>query len=471
MTKPIRSAYEVALDRELSNSIKEDDKPYDGFFVDDRPSKILGSRANHPIKLKNDSVKKQELPKSEPKPSEPEEQPVPIRQEVPTLQETNKEQKMNAYLTCNITLSNKLSRIIKEGSTASLFMGPFNTNKASGHLRLEIIGDNLEELKNLSNTSIMLEVVECGEDVPEMDNSSPVQSFGTGTETVIKKVAVTSPKQHPANKQTVYQNSSVTEEEKKQAIEVVSKTMKKNSENRISTYDDLIAACNSVPGIDASPVPSKKPKNGNRFTRAEAMEYEKELLSLPKLKQSVYVKNNFGSRIEIGDISLGENSLILAPYEVFDLSRLSAKMIRDSANLRSLLLSKSNYLSIGTKFDFEEWINEKSNFVLEERGSDVKAFSGENAREMAENAIYNARNSNDGESRTIPGKVVREAKISESAMEITSDELNTPLEFDSEETTQILRDMPKERPQGFQPVSEPRIVKSSPDDKRSIRRI
>lgn len=466
MTKPIRSAYEVALDRELSSSVKEDEKPYNGFFVDDRPSKILGSRANHPVR-----VKKQESPKI--KTEEPKEQPEkiePIEQKVATPQKTNKEQKMNAYLSCNITLSNKLMKIIKEGSTASLFMGPFNGNKANGYLRLEIRGDNLEELKGVSNTSIMLEAIECGEDVPEMDNSKPVQSFGTGTEPVFKKVAVTNPKQHPVNKQPAYQKESVTEEEKKQALEIVAKTMKKNSELQIASYDDLITACNKVPGIDSLASPSKKPKNGNRFSRAEAMEYEKELMSLPKLKQSVYIKNNVGSRIEIGDISLGENSLILAPYEVFDLSRLSARMIRDSANLRSLLLSKSNYLSIATKIDFEEWINEKSNFTVEEVSSGVKAFSGENARELAESAIYDSGHSSDGESRTIPGRV-REARISdESAMEITSEELNTPIAFDSEETTQILRGLPKERPQGFQPVSTQKTIEPS-DNKRAIRRV
>lgn len=444
MPNPIRSAYEVALSRDRMVS-QDEDHSKDGFFVDDRPSKILGSRAKHPsLKEKNNS------PTSQPA------KDIPL-----PSSEKRKGLDMNAYISCNVTLSNKLRKAIKNGSTASLFMGPFDGNKANGFLRFETSDSEFENLKSLANTSIMLEVVDCGEDIPEIGNENPVVSFGTSPLKLVEKVAITNPRTHPANAhQTKVNQKKISEEEKKLAI----KAALKRRETFVNSYEDLIDECNKIPGIDTSVPVSKKPKNGTRFTRAEAMEYEKELMSLPKLKRSVFIKNNHASRIEIGDLSIGENNLILAPFEVFDLSRLPARMVRDSSNLRSLVMSKSKFISFVGMEDYEQWVDSLSEVEIE-RNTGYKAFSGERASELAAETMFGSDSGSD-EPSPIRGKTVELDE--KSAMEITEEDLQEPVQFDSEETTNLLRTMPKERASGF--VHVPAPPKPS-DGSKSIRRV
>ena len=457
MPKKIRSAYEIALERNFEETADEQEKsPFGGFFVEDRPSKILGSRADHPYGRKtNPSTEKTEQVKQK--------KVIPIVKAA-KKQTSNGASKMNIYMNCNFTLSNKLLKIIKDGSVASLSMGPFEGNKGSGHFRLELKdGLGFEDIKDFSNTSIMLEVVDFSEDIPELGENKPVQSFGTGIAPNLGKTAVVDPKKHISYPPKSFSKQPVSEEEKEAAKKAVLKKAKNTLDSKVSSYDELVAICNNVQGIDTNPLPSKKPKNGMRFTRSEAIEYEKELLSLPRLPTGVYVKNNVGSRIEIGDISINGTNLILAPFEVFDLSRLSARIVRDSANLRSLLLSKSNFVSFANKSEYEEWVNEKSSTVFEVN-SGLKTGSVDEVTE----SLFDVQNT--GESKKI-GRTSEKIEISEeSAMEVTGDELDNPISFDSEETTSILKQMPKERPAGFVPVSQvakPNLI----DGKKGIRRV
>ena len=444
MPKPIKSAYEVAIARERV-SPDETESRTEGFFVDDSPSKILGSRAKHPaVKNKQEiaSEKKTEVKKTE------------------TIEKKGLD--MNAYISCNVTLSNKLAKIIKNGSTASLFMGPFEGNKASGYLRFETEYSNLEELKEISNTSVMLEVLDSGEDIPEIGNDNPVVSFGTSPLKLVEKIAITNPRKHAANISRQPKGQLVSDAEKKIAIQAA---LKNNKNSHISSYEELIDECNKIPGINTVAMPSHKPKNGTRFTRAEAMEYEKEIQSLPRLQKSVFIKNNHASRIEIGDISLGQNNLILAPFEVFDLSVLSGRIVRDSSHLRSLLMSKANYLSFVGREEYEQFTNsrEESSFT-----TGYKAFSGERASEMAAEAMYeDSPFDRDDEAESISHRSV--SLEDRPVMEISEEELDTPVPFDSDETTNILKTMPKERAAGFSPVSQQ--VKKPSDGSKSIRRV
>jgi len=465
MPKTIRSAYEVALERKLKSPSENENSHLDGFFVDDRPSKILGSRAKHPgLPADKKPREKPEVKKPVKKP--PKKEQVEESFEEP-VKETIKERKsldMNAYISCNVTLSNKLLKLIKDGSTASLFMGPFKGNKASGHLRFETLDTNFNELKSLSSTSLMIEMLEFGEDVPEIGNDKPIVSFGTSPLKLIDKVAITEPRKHVANLSKQPKTQKVSDHEKKAAISAAINRAKA-PKTQVSSYEELVAACNQIPGIDSVAVSIKKPKNGNRFTRAEAMEYEKEIMSLPKLQQSVFIKNNHPSRIEIGDISMGENSLILAPFEVFDLSRLSGRIVRDSSHLRSLIMSKSKFVSFVGREEYEEWMNEKTESSFT---TGYKAYSGEHASEKAAETMYDdISDMDEGESKTIIGK---KAVIDErAAMEVTEEELESPIPFDSEETTNILKSMPKERSGNFTPAASP--VRKPSESQKSIRRV
>jgi hypothetical protein len=471
MAKRIRSAYEVAIEREFSeNDPSSGSSPNGGFFVDDNPSKILGSRATHPVGKEKPKNNKPKTVKNTVLPEQPEqEQQEPEQDDSPKL---GKEIEMNAYLSCNVTLSNKLRKIVKDGSVASLFMGPFNGNKATGFLRFEVKGDrSLEELKDIDSTSIMLEVVECGEDIPEIGNNTPVQSFGSGQ--MLSKVAITNPKQHPSSQyqRPTQETPVVTEEEKEIAVRAVVKKALSKEDDHVISYAELIEECDKVPGVNESNIPSRKPSNGARFTRAESLAFEKDLMGMPKLRKSAFIKNNHVSMIEVGDLSLGEHSVILAPGEVFDLSRLPARMVRDSSCLKSLIMSKSGYFSFASKAEYSDWLENKTGSVSEER-SGYKAFSGENARELASRSMY------DGEASPMidnePSKNIGRTRFAtiddNNAMEITGDELDTPMPFDSDSVTDILRDMPKERTPG---ISAPRkdAPAKAPDASKAIRKL
>lgn len=447
MQKPLRSSYEISISRKFDSQAEKDPPGrLNGFFVEDKPSKILGSRAEHP------HGKQKTTP------------PRPAGKERNTI---NKGSFMNIYMTCNFTLSNKLQKLVKEGSLISLSMGPVEKNKAKGYIRFELEnGFDFDDAAQLKNTSIMFEPEEIGEDVPEMEVGKPVQSFGATGATVVEKIAITNPKEHKANVSKKIPQRSVSEEEKKKAIKaVLEKTSSKTG--MVTSYEELIEECNKVPNIDASPLPSKKPKNGMRFTRQESIEYEKELMALPKLTKSAYIKNNSASRIEIGDITIGENNLILAPYEVFDLSRLSAKVVRNSSHLRSLV---SKYLSFVDKEAYEEWVTTKSGEVFETT-SGYKAFSGENAIEKATGAIYDDSHSDHRESSPIKNRTIGREIDEESIMEVTAEELDSPANFDSAEITGILKTMPRERPGGAIPENQPRPKASGSGGPGSIRRV
>jgi hypothetical protein len=90
-----------------------------------------------------------------------------------------------------------------------------------------------------------------------------------------------------------------------------------------------------VKGIDA-PMPQKKAKDSSgRMTRQEAEAYEIEIRGLPRLARPVYIGNMVAGSIFINDL---EQAIQFG--EVIDFSKLPAKRIAESRDLRGLLLQK-----------------------------------------------------------------------------------------------------------------------------------
>ena len=425
--KKIKSAYEIAIEREFEDSENEIEAP-NSFFAENSPSRFFGASKKAPKQKNSDAQKEKPVSKS------------------PKIKILKGESKMNVYMPCDFILSNKLTDLIDSNSVVSISMGPFSKNKANGFIRFELRkGASVDGVENL-NTSILLKANDVMEDVPEInENSRPVQAFGAKG-APLGKTAIVDPKSHPGvtRSQKFASKSVVTPQEKNKAMAAVNERRNKSVGSPVvSSYEDLVKACNEVPNIDASPLPNKTPKNGMRFTRAEAIEYEKELMGLPRLGEGIYIKNNGGGRIEISDISINGTNIILAPFEVFDLSRVSARIVRDSRSLRSLLTSKTPLVSFSTREEYSQWVNEDAAPALEV--NQYKAFGS--AEEAMDNIYEGDQSSSEVKSR-------RDAVISdEEAMEITPEELDRPAVYESEETTNILRQMPKERPVGFKPVS------------------
>lgn len=257
---------------------------------------------------------------------------------------------MNACLSCKVTLSNKLKKLIAENSTASLSMGIFENGHSVGHLKIELEDyECFEELKSLKNTCIMIEGIECFEDIPKLEYGDPVQSFGLISEN--SKLAITDPKE----KLNKIKNLDVV---KAQAKKYAPTVEEKNTVAKVvmeNEYKKMMKQCLEVPGVDKEVTISKDKK----LSRQEAVKFEKELEKIPKLKTPFYIKNKNVGKLEISDLFIGSDSLILQPNEVFDLSRIPAKILLESKGLKSLFLS-NKHISLATKEDFENWAEKKT---------------------------------------------------------------------------------------------------------------
>jgi len=91
----------------------------------------------------------------------------------------------------------------------------------------------------------------------------------------------------------------------------------------------------AVPNID-QPMPTMKTKPGEqKLSRQEAEAYEQALSNLPRLSNPVYVGN-----MEAGTIVMNDMGITIKLNEIIDLSKVPARKIIESRELRGLLIQK-----------------------------------------------------------------------------------------------------------------------------------
>jgi len=103
-------------------------------------------------------------------------------------------------------------------------------------------------------------------------------------------------------------------------------------------------------GIDQSiPAPKAKSADG-RLTRKEAQDYEEQIKNLPKIIRPVYIGNMTGGTIIINDLNQA-----IKLNEIIDFSRLPARRLVDSRELRGLLLQ--NRLKFFSEAEYMTYLN------------------------------------------------------------------------------------------------------------------
>jgi len=240
---------------------------------------------------------------------------------------------MNIQLRCEVVLSKKLEKLIEQGESIEISIAPIRGNRAEAILRL-VVPDNLasKEFEALEpETSLILRPPFVAvEAAPDITSTIAVTAlFGKGvTESNPLSILVAQPKLSSVSK----------------TAEIKPVTARPS----IMSYEELVLALGKVKNIEQA-LPTMKPKNGKTFTRDEAQAYDKLLVDAPRLPFSVYVSNDNTGLIEINDLQIG-----IKLNTMYDLSGLPAKTLRDSRDLRTLLLG--GYLTFRSEKEFLTWI-------------------------------------------------------------------------------------------------------------------
>lgn len=270
---------------------------------------------------------------------------------------------MNVTIFCLVSLSKKLEKLCQD----ELFLSvqTLDGGKGLGKLRINCPDNiDLDKVKKIKDLNISLKIDSISEDVKEIGKITPVQNLysdnvgdvgDVGENIENNKLAITD-----ANAEAQgYKNASQYPESKNKP--------NKQELNFISNYNDLIKIISAIKDIDKElPQPPNK-----KMTRAESVEWGKNLQSIPKLPLGVYISNELGSKLCINDLDLS-----LLPSEIYDISKILAKKIKNSSHLK--MCFERNYIKFRSRGEYDIWCGRITEFDDEKKiktGAELEVFS------------------------------------------------------------------------------------------------
>ena len=280
---------------------------------------------------------------------------------------------MNIVLECDVILSKKLEAICESGEPISISISQVSGNKGRGIVRLTCKnGVSEKEISKIGETSLSLKVNSMTEDIQSMGEGRRYSNIVGGgiPESAERIIAQTSPdvpagqpyvdrRPSPspvaevmstpaavANPATInailtalaamgvqIPSGQVPVTTGQVAPPVASRPVAppRPIDNSIRNYDELMTELTSIPGVDAVP----KMPTDRKLTPQEA---ERITSQLPRLRRKAYMRNALPSQLMIGDlfttIDGGGSCLAMLPGAAYDLSRLPARNLLNSTDLR-----------------------------------------------------------------------------------------------------------------------------------------
>ena len=269
---------------------------------------------------------------------------------------------MNIQIHCEATLSKKLEKIAEFGEPIEFRLGPVRGNKADAYIRIVTKnGVSIDEIAKMGITSIEFKVQDAGEEAPTVQNDSrPVSTLFSSNAQIVPgdalPIAVPLPAKsaNPAITKTAQQvttNAPIPKNVMDAPVLVTPPvTQTSVAIQPIMSYAELMDVLMATTGIDQSiPAPKAKSADG-RLTRKEAQDYEEQIKNLPKIIRPVYIGNMTGGTIIINDLNQA-----IKLNEIIDFSRLPARRLVDSRELRGLLLQ--NRLKFFSEAEYMTYLN------------------------------------------------------------------------------------------------------------------
>jgi hypothetical protein len=254
---------------------------------------------------------------------------------------------MNVQIRCEAILSKKLEKIAEAGEPIEIRIAAVKGNKAEAVIRIVTNKSAvLDEIRKLGETNIGFKISDAGEEAPNIVDDKPLHML-FAKEAVITPSSPTPVTVTPASKSTetpIPKNAAI-----KTAI-VPPPAPVTNLTKPIMNYAEMMEALMQVKDVD-QPMPTARAKDGSeRMSRQEAQEFEEKILNLPRLIRPVYVGN-----LSTGSIVVNDLNQTIELGQIFDLSKVPARRILESKDLRGLLLK--NILKFCTEDEYLKHIN------------------------------------------------------------------------------------------------------------------
>jgi hypothetical protein len=366
---------------------------------------------------------------------------------------------MNAVVTCEVVLSKKLEAMCEEGEPVSLQLNGTRGNKARGMLRIVTKpGVGLEDLVDIGETSLMLKTLTADDDVESILDQQRHSSIFTTTDMkgaapAVAAVAKTDNSSSQGDAHPMSKKPAVPPEEKAMAVsqlrqaeaakaqaqaakasapaqvrqdidpDVLAKQkkialleaqMRKAREEleeaakpaeppAVSSYEELVEKLSEVEGIE-NELPQLP--EGRKLSRKEAIRME---LSVPRLGVSVYISNELQAQLIIQDIDLSkEASLTLNPGEVYDLSKIPARKVLESNDLKWCI--ETDKVKFKSRRDYERWFATSAKQTSPMDQSPLPMIDMK-ARDFAANVETGAISISGMEDSALPAEVDEEGEI------------------------------------------------------------
>ena len=260
---------------------------------------------------------------------------------------------MNIQIRCEVTLSKKLEKICEFGEPIEVRISPVRGNKAEAFIRLVTQrGVALEDVALIGETNFGIRVLDAGEEAPTLTNDEPpVSTLFARSATIAASEPTLIGIPAPAKPGEIAQ---LPKNAISSPVLVTPPTTPSRLAQPIMSYAELMEELTQVKGIDA-PIPEAQAKDKltGRMSRQEAEDFENKLRGLPKLVRSTYIGNLKGGSIVVNDISQ-----IIKFGEIIDFSKIPARRLLESRDLRGLLLQK--ILKFCTEAEYLTYVNAAS---------------------------------------------------------------------------------------------------------------
>jgi len=250
---------------------------------------------------------------------------------------------MDLTMSCKVSLSKRLRALVGKEGTITLVTSGLVDGKGIGSLSLSSDGTDVASTFDPIGieTAIMITPIEATDEVPNSDTISHASIFSTVPEkgqegSVVKKIAVVSPPEKGQEARAI--------KEKVLTPQAFSQLDEPECREFICDFEELIEAV-GVARQKQSTINLENAKDDREYAVLKEQKDKEEAIDIP-----AWIVNDKTGALSINDLDI--NLLMNSP---FDLSRIPARKIASSKDLKSLL--KSGYVKFVSPKERETYIS------------------------------------------------------------------------------------------------------------------
>ena len=271
---------------------------------------------------------------------------------------------MDLTINCKISLSKRLRSLLGKEGTVTLVTSSLIDGKGMGKLSLSNEGADISGAFNpeaMPETAIMIEPVDMVDEVPNNDTQVHASIFATmqteassksDEEPVVQKIAVVTPPEKGEESRAIKKEISTPQE--------FSKLDESECKEWIADFEGLIEAVR-VSRQKQSTIDLESARDDREYAVLKEQKDKEEAIDIP-----AWIVNDKAGALTINDLDIS-----LPLNSPFDLSRIPARKISASKDLKSLL--KSGYVKFVSPDERESYIS-KITEKEEEKVSELEVF-------------------------------------------------------------------------------------------------